>query len=95
MSTSVLKICQDMTTKLVDLERKAQHDTVYYKGAKEAVALIVSEMQRIAAVESRAEQKEENERREQSAAESRRAGAEQGSVPEVGKERAKRQKADN
>lgn len=95
MNASVLKICQDMTTKLIDLERKAQHDVVYYKGAKEAVALVVSEMQRIAAMESKAEQKEENERREQSAAESRRTGTEQGSVSEVGKERAKRQKATN
>ena len=25
MNASVLKICQDMTTKLIDLERKAQH----------------------------------------------------------------------
>lgn len=88
MTDSVIKICQDMANKLIELEKKAQHDVVYYKGAKEAVAVIASEIQRIAG-------KAQNDRREQSAAESRRTGTIESSVPEVGKERAKRQKTNN
>jgi len=77
------------------MEKKAQYDIVYYKGAKEAVALIAEEVKRIAVVESRAGQKEENERREQPPAESARPGKLQSGLSEVRKERAKRQKADD
>ena len=88
MSQSIIKMCQDMADRLSGMEKKAQYDIVYYKGAKEAVALIAEEVKRIA-------EKEENERREQPTAESARPGKLQSGLSEVRKERAKRQKADD
>jgi len=89
MSHIVIKVCTDMVNKLQDLEKKAQHDVVYYKGAREAVILVASEVQRVT------QEAEQSGRQQQPAAEGTGSGKPKSSLSEIRSQRAKRQKADH
>lgn len=87
MNDIAIKVCTEMVQKLQDLEKKAQHDAVYYKGAREAVVLVASEVKRLT--------EESSGRHEGQPAAEGRASGKQSSLSEIRKERAKRQKADH
>jgi hypothetical protein len=84
MQDVLTKLCNEILDKLVDLERKAQHDVVYYQGAREAVILIASEFPKKLAEEIGRQQQPTTK-----------GDGSEGSLPEVRSQRAKRQKADH
>jgi hypothetical protein len=88
MESLVHRVCSEMLSKLQDLEKKAQHDVVYYKGAREAVILVASEVKRLSEDQSGRQQ-------QQPAAEATGSGKPKSSLSEIRSQRAKRQKADN
>lgn len=90
MNQVVIKVCTDMVNKLQDLEKKAQHDIVYYKGAREAVILVASEVQRLTQ-----EAEQSGRQQQQPAAEGTGSGKPKSSLSEIRSQRAKRQKADH
>ena len=87
MQDVLMKVCSEMVNKLADLEKKAQHDVVYYKGAREAVILVASEITK--------KLTEDSGRQQQPTAEGTGSGKPKSSLSEIRSQRAKRQKADH
>lgn len=76
------EVCNNLLKQISDLSQKAEHDVVYFKGAREAIVLVAAELTRNI-----------TDGRQQQSADRR--GNKEDSVSEISPQRAKRQKATN